>query len=69
MRIKVDLKSDALYFRISEEKIEDSEEIKPGIIVDYAKAGKVVGIEVLGLRRKFSLAELSNIHVDLPTKP
>ena len=68
MRLKVDLKSDALYFRISEDKIEDSEEIKPGIIVDYAKSGKVVGIEMLGLKRRFSLAELSNIHVDLPTR-
>ena len=68
MRLKVDLKSDALYFRISEDKIEDSEEIKPGIVVDYAKSGKVVGIEVLGLKRRFSVAELSNIRVDLPTK-
>ena len=68
MRLKVDLKSDALYFRISEDKIKDSEEIKPGIVVDYARSGKVVGIEVLGLKRKFSLAELSNIQVDLPTK-
>ena len=67
MRIKVDLKSDALYFRISEDKIEDSEEVKPGIIVDYAKSGKVVGMEVLGLKRKFKLAELSKIQVDLPT--
>lgn len=66
MRIKVDLKSDALYFRISEDKIEDSEEVKPGIIVDYAKSGKIVGMEVLGLKRKFKLAELSKIQVDLP---
>lgn len=68
MRIKVDLKSDALYFRISEDKIEDSEEVKPGIIVDYAKSGKIVGMEVLGLKRKFKLAELSKIQVDLPTR-
>lgn len=68
MRIKVDLKSDALYFRISEDKIEDSEEVKPGIIVDYAKSGKIVGMEVLGLKRKFKLAELSKIQIDLPTR-
>ena len=68
MRLKVDLKSDALYFRISEDKIEESEEIQPGIVVDYAKSGKVVGVEVLGLKGKFSLAELSNIQVELPTK-
>ena len=68
MRLKVDLESDALYFRISEEKIESSEEIRPGIIVDYGKSGKVVGVEVLNLKEKFSLEELSNIKVDLPTK-
>ncbi|MBI4431209.1 MAG: DUF2283 domain-containing protein [Candidatus Omnitrophica bacterium] len=68
MRLKVDLKSDALYFRISEDKIHDSEEIKPGIVIDFSKSGKVVGLEVLGLKGKFSLAELSNIQVDLPTK-
>ena len=68
MRIKVDLKSDALYFRISEDRIEESEEIKPGIVVDYAKSGKIVGMEVLGLKKNFSLAELSSIQVDLPTK-
>lgn len=68
MRLKVDLESDALYFRISEEEIEDSEEIKPGIIVDYAKSGKIIGVEVLGLKGKFSLEELSKIKVDLPTQ-
>ena len=68
MRIKVDLKSDALYFRISEDQIEDSEEVKPGIIVDYAKSGKVVGMEVLGLKRKFTLAELSKVQVDLSAR-
>ncbi len=67
MRIKVDLKSDALYFRISEDKIENSEEVKPGIIVDFAKSGKIVGMEVLGLKRKFKISELSKIQVDLPT--
>ena len=69
MRLKVDLKSDALYFRISEDKIKDSEEVRPGIVVDFSKSGKVVGIEALGLKRQFSLDELSKIQVDLPTKP
>ena len=37
MRVRVDLESDALYFRISEEEIEESEEISPGVILDYSK--------------------------------
>ena len=66
MRIKVDLESNALYFRLSENKIEESEEVAKGVVVDYDKAGKVVGLEVLNLKERFSLEELSNINVELP---
>ena len=34
MRVRVDLESDALYFRISEEEIEESEEVSPGVILE-----------------------------------
>jgi len=47
MRVGVDLGSEALYFRISEEEIEESEEVSPGVILDYSRDGKVVGIEIL----------------------
>jgi uncharacterized protein YuzE len=67
MRVKVDLESDALYFRMSEDAVEESEEVAPGIVVDYAEGGKVVGIEVLGIKKRFSQEELSTMHVDLPT--
>ena len=35
MRIIIDKESNALYFRLDESRIVDSEEIKPGVIVDY----------------------------------
>ena len=44
MRVRVDLGSEALYF-IGE--IEESEEVSPGVILDYSKDGRVVGIEIL----------------------
>ena len=37
MRLSVDLGSDALYFRISEEEIEESEEVSPGAILDFVR--------------------------------
>ena len=36
MRVRVDLGSDALYF-ISEEEIEESEEVSPGAILDFVR--------------------------------
>lgn len=67
MRVKVDLESDALYFRLCEDPIEESEEVVPGIVVDYNKEGKIVGIEILGIKERIPLKELSYVKVDLPT--
>ncbi|HEX7594268.1 MAG TPA: DUF2283 domain-containing protein [Anaerolineae bacterium] len=49
MRLKIDKESDALYFRLDETKILESEEVQPGIILDFDAEGRVVGIEILNL--------------------
>ena len=49
MRLKVDKKNDALYFRLDEAAIVESEEVQPGVILDYNEKGEVVGIEILNL--------------------
>lgn len=64
---KVDLESDALYFRLSEDEIEESEEVANGVVVDYSETGKVVGVEILNVKKKFTLEELSKLNVELPT--
>jgi len=67
MRIKIDLESDALYFRISEDPIEESEEISKGLIVDYDAKGRVVGIEILNVKDKFKLEDLTGLNLEIPT--
>jgi len=67
MRVKVDMESDALYFRLSEEDIVESEETSPGVILDYDEDGRVVGIEILNIKNQFSMEDLSNMKVELPT--
>ena len=49
MKLKVDRENDALYFRLDENAIVESEEVQPGVILDFDKNGQVVGIEILGL--------------------
>ena len=49
MRLKVSREDDALYFRLDESTIVDSEEVQPGIILDFNAEGQMVGIEILGL--------------------
>lgn len=50
MRLKIDHASDALYFRLDETtKIIDSEEVEPGVILDFDENGRVIGVEMLDL--------------------
>jgi len=67
MKIKLDLESDALYFRISEDTIEESEEISKGLVVDYDASGKVVGIEILNVKEKFKMEDLIGLKIEMPT--
>lgn len=61
MRIKVDKDSDTLYFRLDEENIVESEEIRPGVILDYDKNDRVVGVEFLGVSARATQEELSSL--------
>ena len=54
MKVRMDHKNDVLYFRLDESAIVDSEEVKPGVILDYDAADNVVGIEILGLSKRVS---------------
>lgn len=61
MRIKVDKESDALYFRLDESRIIESEEVRPGVILDYDENERVVGVEFLGISARASDVDLSSI--------
>ncbi len=52
MKIEYDPEVDALYVRLTEHKIIESEQVQPGIILDFDEAGKVVGVEVLAVSKR-----------------
>jgi len=64
MRLKVDHQNDALYFRLDESAVVESEEIKPGIILDYDANDNVVGIEILGLSKRVSMDVLKTLQFE-----
>lgn len=47
MKVKYDKETDILYIRLSDIAIDESNEDKDGIILDYSIDGQLVGIEVL----------------------
>ena len=64
MRLKVDEENDALYFRLDESAIVESEEIKPGVVLDYDVNENVVGIEILGLSKRVPLDMLKKFQFE-----
>ncbi|MFZ2300373.1 MAG: DUF2283 domain-containing protein [Gallionella sp.] len=47
MKADYDRNVDVLTVIFSETQVEESDEIKPGVIVDFDAAGNVVGLEIL----------------------
>jgi len=58
MRLKIDQDNDALYFRLDETAIVESEEVQPGVILDFDQEGHVVGIEILALSTRIAPEKL-----------
>jgi len=64
MRLKIDHDNDVLYFRLDESAIVDSEEVRPGVILDYDENDDVVGIEILGLSKRVPTEMLKTLQFD-----
>jgi uncharacterized protein YuzE len=52
MKIEYDPGVDALYVRLADSKTFESEQVQPGIVLDFNGAGKVVGVEVLNASKR-----------------
>ena len=61
MRIRVNKESNSLYFRLDESRIVESEEIRPGVVLDFDENDKVIGIEFLNISSRATEEELSNL--------
>ena len=52
MKITYDSKIDVLRILFSNAPIEESDEDKPGVIIDYGKYGNIVGLEILDASKR-----------------
>ena len=55
MKLEFDPQADAVYLELMEAEVEASQEVQPGIILDYDVEGRVVGIEVLYVSQRSAL--------------
>ena len=69
MRVRFGPDGDALYIRLTETEIDESEEVRPGIVLDYDVDGRVVGIEVLGVQRRLPEVRPAMTEMEVATAP
>ena len=65
MKVHFDEKTDALYFRLDDSKIVDSEEVKPRIVLDYNGKNQVVGVEILNVKKRIPEASLKEMKFEV----
>lgn len=61
MRFQYDQKEDALYILFDESPYAESDEVQEGIILDYNKNGKIIGMEILDASQKLAPAFRSRL--------
>lgn len=52
MKLTVDPEVDALYLRLNDADIADSEQVAPGVVLDYDAQDNIVGVELLHLSKR-----------------
>ncbi len=65
MRLHFDPESDALYFRLSDRKIVESEEVQPGIVLDFDEHNQVIAIEILNVKERVPDLDVRDFKVDV----
>ena len=52
MKIKFDQEVDILLIQLADSKVYESDESKPGVILDYDKEGNIIRIEILDASKR-----------------
>ena len=60
-----DEEADAVYLRLDDSQIVESEEVQPGIVLDFDQNEQVVGIEILQVRERVPMANLKQIQFEV----
>ena len=63
MKLHIDKEADALYLRLDDSRIIDSQEVSPGVVLDFNESDQVVGLELLHLSKRTPQLDLNNLEV------
>lgn len=65
MKIHFDQSANVLYLHLNETPVASSEEVRPGVILDFDKNDQVIGMEILDIGTRIPLETLQAIKVQV----
>jgi uncharacterized protein YuzE len=65
MKVQFDEEADVVYLRFDESAVVESEEVHPGIILDFNVQNEVVGVEILRVKNRIPLANLKQMQFEV----
>lgn len=63
MKVKYDREVDILYIRLNDSQIEESDEDRPGMVIDYDAEGLIVGIEIMNASKRMAQPAMVELEV------
>jgi uncharacterized protein YuzE len=54
IKFEYDAEVDAAYLSLRPGRVAESEEVQPGLVVDFTSKGEIVGVEILNFRKRFN---------------
>jgi uncharacterized protein YuzE len=61
MRLIYDPKTDRLQIRLRSMPVHESDEVEPGVSINYDEDGHIIGIDLFSARSRLTLEELTNV--------
>lgn len=68
MKITYDPEGDILTIRLGEGRPVDSEQVRPGLIVDYDAHDNVLGLEIYSISKRYPPIDFQHLDIQLPGK-
>jgi uncharacterized protein YuzE len=70
MKIEYSDTADAIYVSFKEAFVAKSKEIEEGVVVDLDENGHLIGIEILDVSERYTLADIANVNIEnMPLNP
>jgi uncharacterized protein YuzE len=65
VKLRYEEKADAIYLRLDDSRIVESEEVEPGVVLDFNENNQVVGVEILRVKERAPAANLKQIEFEV----